>query len=116
MVLIKSLRNPRRVGIYRENVILKVNSKMDGQNALVNPFERPSLRHISCVPFLNTPHVIVVANVMHRIPGGCMHSVAALGGSRDREGIHYSASIRNQARRQNVIEGLGVAKLVMDRV
>lgn len=107
VLLAKNLRNPRGLGMFCENVILKVNSKLGGQNARVNSFERSGLRHIPDVPFLNTPHIILGADVTHPMPGGRTPSVAALVGSRDREGIQYSASIRNQTGRQEVIEDLG---------
>lgn len=103
--LAKNIRNPRGLSMYCDNVILKVNSKLGGQNWVVSPYN--NLQGIPDIPFLNTPHMILGADVTHPMPGSRTPSVAALVGSRDREGIQYSASIRNQPGRQEVITEIG---------
>ena len=106
VLLAKNITNKRGLGMTMDNIMLKVNIKLGGQNSIVAPYGRSNSR-IPDVPFLNTPHIILGADVTHPMGGGKNASVAALVGSRDRAGVQYSASLRNQSARQEVISDLG---------
>lgn len=106
VIFARNLRNPRGLNMYCDNVILKINAKLGGQNSYVGAY-RDSGLPVPDVPFITIPHIILGADVTHPMPGGRTPSVAALVGSRDREGIQYSAAIRNQPSRQEVIADLG---------
>lgn len=91
---------------YCDNVILKINSKLGGQNSFVGPYAERSSQ-LRDVPFLERPHIVLGADVTHPMAGGKSPSVAALVGSRDRQGVQYTGAIRNQPGKQEVIVELG---------
>lgn len=91
--------------MYCNNVILKVNAKLGGLNNIVKAYGSAS----TCpdVGFLEVPHIILGADVTHPGGGGDGPSVAALTGSRDKQSVQFSGSIRCQAGKQEVIGQLG---------
>lgn len=93
--------------MYCDNVILKINAKLGGQNSVVSPYSDDGSSGIGDVPFVDRPHIVLGADVTHPMAGGRSPSVAALVGSRDRQGVQYSGAIRNQPGRQEVIVELG---------
>lgn len=93
--------------MYCDNLILKINSKLGGQNAFVANYSVEKSPQVPDVGFVNIPHMILGADVTHPMAGGRSPSVAALVGSRDRQGVQYSGAIRNQPGRQEVIKDIG---------
>lgn len=93
--------------MYCDNVMLKINSKIGGQNAVVSSYQSDRNSNMRDVPFIDKPHIVLGADVTHPMVGGRSPSVAALVGSRDRQGVQYSGAIRNQPGRQEVIADLG---------
>lgn len=93
--------------MYCDNVMLKINTKVGGQNAVVSAYQSDQNAGIRDVPFIDRPHIVLGADVTHPMAGGKSPSVAALVGSRDRQGVQYSGAIRNQPGRQEVIADLG---------
>lgn len=106
VIFAKNLRNPRGINMYCDNVVLKLNAKLGGQNTVAATFQSSGLRNIPDIPFLHIPHIILGADVTHPMPGGRTPSVAALVGSRDREAFQFAAAIRNQSSRKEVITDL----------
>lgn len=100
-------RGGRSREMYCDNLILKINSKLGGQNAAVRGYGADPSSRIPDVPFVNVPHIVLGADVTHPMVGGKSPSVAALVGSRDRQGIQYTGAIRNQPGRQEVIGEIG---------
>lgn len=107
VLLAKNISNKRGRSMYCDNVILKVNVKLGGQNSHVASYALDPSSRMSDVWFINTPHIVLGADVTHPMPGGKTCSVAALVGSRDRQGVQFSASIRNQKGRTEIIQHLG---------
>lgn len=104
VLLSKNVTNKRGLAMFCDNVILKINSKLGGQNSCVAKY------HPSRIPdpkFLEYPHIVLGADVTHPAPGARSCSVAALVGSRDKPGVQYSAAIRNQKGRTEIIQDLG---------
>lgn len=93
--------------MYCDNLLLKVNIKLGGQNFVVSPYNQDPSSRIPDVPFLDRPHIVLGADVTHPMAGGRSPSVAALVGSRDRQGVQFTGAIRNQTGRQEVIVELG---------
>ncbi|CAN8067705.1 unnamed protein product [Agarophyton chilense] len=99
--------------MYCDNVVLKINAKLGGQNGHVGTYESgkdPRTRNVSSmrdVDFLNVPHIILGADVTHPMPGGKGPSIAALVGSRDRHCMQFSSSLRTQVGRKEMITEIG---------
>eukprot|EP00177_Eucheuma_denticulatum_P005581 GFKZ01010145.1.p1 GENE.GFKZ01010145.1~~GFKZ01010145.1.p1 ORF type:complete len:937 (+),score=121.83 GFKZ01010145.1:607-3417(+) len=93
--------------MYCDNLLLKINIKLGGQNFVVSPYNKDPSSRIPDVPFLDKPHIVLGADVTHPMAGGKSPSVAALVGSRDRQGVQFSGAIRNQTGKQEVILELG---------
>lgn len=92
---------------YCDNVVLKINSKLGGQNSFVGSYAEERSSGLRDVPFLDKPHIVLGADVTHPMASGKSPSVAALVGSRDRQGVQYTGAIRNQPGKQEVIVELG---------
>lgn len=103
--LAKHIRGSRNFAMYMDNVMLKVNAKLGGQSFVASPYN--GMQGIPDIPFLRYPHMVLGADVTHPMPGSQSPSVAALVASRDRETMQFSAALRNQTSRQEVIEDLG---------
>lgn len=89
---------------YIANVMLKINAKLGGCNVNVERYPMDAFNPA----FSKLPHIVLGADVTHPAPGGGNRpSVAALVGSRDKEGMQYSGAIRNQASRQEIIQDMG---------
>lgn len=100
--------NPRGLNMFCENVLMKMNTKLGGQNVRVGVYKNQSAHSpIPDAPFLDKPHIILGADVTHPMPGGKSPSVAALVGSMDREAIQFSGTIRSQKGRQEVMSEFG---------
>ncbi|CAN8071716.1 unnamed protein product [Agarophyton chilense] len=91
--------------MYCDNVVLKINAKLGGQNGL--PVAYGKSAPVPDVSFLDIPHIVLGADVTHPMPGGRGPSIAALVGSRDRQGLQFSSSLRTQAARQEMISEIG---------
>lgn len=93
----------RRLDQYLANVMLKINVKLGGYNVKVLP---PSDRKLHA-KFLDTPHIVLGADVSHPAPGGGRPSVAAVVGNCDRDVMQFTGELRNQKCRQEIIEDMG---------
>lgn len=93
--------------MYCDNLVLKINAKLGGQNGLVLPYRESTIRSVPDVDFLDVPHVILGADVTHPMPGGKGPSIAALVCSRDRQGLQFSAALRSQTGRKEMISDIG---------
>ncbi|KAI0564492.1 Protein argonaute 3 [Gracilaria domingensis] len=93
--------------MYCDNLVLKINAKLGGQNGRVAPYSMDKSARMADVDFINTPHIILGADVTHPMPGGKGPSVAALVGSRDRYGLQFSSSMRSQTGRKEMITDIG---------
>jgi len=84
---------------YCANVCLKMNVKMGGMNSYLSSTQ---------LPFVSTqPTIIFGADVTHPAPGSASNqSIAALVGSMDAQCSRYSASIRVQTGRMEMIQDL----------
>ncbi|GBC02340.1 hypothetical protein RclHR1_04580008 [Rhizophagus clarus] len=85
---------------YCANICLKINVKLGGMNSFISP---------SQVPFItDRPTILMGADVSHPGPGESnLPSIAALCGSMDSRASRYSASIRVQSGRTDIIADLG---------
>uniref|UniRef100_U9UWV0 Piwi-domain-containing protein n=1 Tax=Rhizophagus irregularis (strain DAOM 181602 / DAOM 197198 / MUCL 43194) TaxID=747089 RepID=U9UWV0_RHIID len=85
---------------YCANICLKINVKLGGMNSFISP---------SQVPFItDRPTILMGADVSHPGPGDLnLPSIAALCGSMDSRASRYSASIRVQSGRTDIIADLG---------
>lgn len=100
-------RGARGRDMYCNNVMLKINSKIGGQNSVVATYQLDRASGMRDVDFVESPHIVLGADVTHPMAGGSSPSVAALVGSRDRQGVQYTGAIRNQPGRKEVIGDLG---------
>lgn len=100
-------RGARGRDMYCDNVILKINSKLGGQNSVVASYAVDPSSKMPDIGFINIPHMVLGADVTHPMAGGTSPSVAALVGSRDRQGVQFSGTLRNQPGRQEVIVEIG---------
>ncbi|RIA93562.1 Piwi domain-containing protein [Glomus cerebriforme] len=83
---------------YCANVCLKINAKLGGMNSFINP---------SQIPFITErPTVLMGASVIHPALCDDRPSIAALCASMDAKAFRYTASIRFQTSRQEVIADL----------
>ncbi|RIA98350.1 Piwi domain-containing protein [Glomus cerebriforme] len=84
---------------YCANICLKINVKLGGMNSFISPTQ---------VPFItDRPTILMGADVSHPNPGELNHpSIAALCGSMDSRASRYSASIRVQSGRNDIIVDL----------
>ncbi|KAJ6606523.1 argonaute-like protein [Mycena vulgaris] len=80
---------------YFNNVVLKINARLGGANALV---DSPALKEIASKPF-----IIMGADVAHPGPGTNRPSVVSLVWSHDMHGAAYCATTRVQAPRVELI-------------
>ncbi|XP_044270064.1 protein argonaute-2-like [Tribolium madens] len=87
--------NPQTVG----NILLKINSKMNGTNHSFSPNSRPLI--------LTTPCMIMGADVTHPGPGAIdIPSVAAVTASHDPNAFQYNICWRLQSPKVEIIEDL----------
>ena len=92
--------------MYCDNVMLKINSKIGGQNSFVGTWRQTS-KEMPDLNFEERPYIVLGADVTHPMAGGNSPSVAALVGSRDKQLVQFSGAIRNQTGRKEVISELG---------
>ncbi|PXF44954.1 Protein argonaute-3 [Gracilariopsis chorda] len=94
--------------MYCDNVVLKINAKLGGHNGLVAKYSQgPAKGVVPDVDFLDVPHVVLGADVTHPMPGGKGPSIAALVCTRDRQGSQFSAALRSQTGRKEMISDIG---------
>ncbi|KAI0558492.1 Protein argonaute 3 [Gracilaria domingensis] len=93
--------------MYCDNLVLKINAKLGGQNGHVTGYNRDKSNDMADVDFLNVPHIILGGDVTHPAPGEKGPSIAALVGSRDRHGLQFASSIRSQEGRQEMMIHMG---------
>lgn len=105
-MLSKHMRKDRGMDMYCGNLLLKINAKLGGQNSIaVAP--KPALRPAPEPAFTRAPYIILGADVTHPSGGGNRPSVAALVGSKDREAIQFTGSLRNMPPRQELMTSMG---------
>jgi hypothetical protein len=86
---------------YCANICLKINAKLGGMNSFINPSQMPFITQ--------RPTIIMGASVTHPAPGDQdtgRPSIAAVTASMDAKAFRYSATIRVQTGRQEVIGDL----------
>ncbi|XP_043502637.1 protein argonaute-2-like [Polistes fuscatus] len=93
-VTIKNKCNGTTVG----NIVLKINSKLNGTNHSITEIDRPKV--------LDGSTVVIGADVTHPPPDSEIPSIAAVTASCDKIGFKYSIEVRLQPPRQEIISDL----------
>jgi len=93
-------QNPNRARQYCENLLLKINAKMNGRNFAASPYTEQSLR----LPFETAPFMVLGADVTHPPPGvKKFPSIAAMIGSMDRWMARHVGTYRSQDSTQEIL-------------
>ncbi|XP_031370648.1 protein argonaute-2 isoform X1 [Apis dorsata] len=81
------------------NILLKINSKLNGINHIITPTNRPNCLHKPCM--------IIGADVTHPSPDAInIPSIAAVAASHDPNAFKYNVEIRLQSPREEIIQDL----------
>ncbi|KAJ4473038.1 Piwi domain-containing protein [Lentinula aciculospora] len=95
--LIQNVRN-NRVDQYLNNLALKINARCGGVNHVPSSIAMNYLAEV--------PTMVIGADVSHPSPGSTAPSFASLVSSRDQQCSKYSAQMKIQPSRQEIIESL----------
>ncbi|KAG5716256.1 Protein argonaute-2 [Termitomyces sp. T112] len=88
----------RRANQYYNNLILKINAKLGGINYMP---KNQAMEYLK-----STPTMVIGSDVSHPAPGSLLPSISALVASVDERLCKYTASIRVQASRTEIIQDL----------
>ncbi|GAA5934977.1 argonaute/piwi family protein [Sporobolomyces koalae] len=104
VLLAKKITNPKGVDQYCGNVCLKINLKLGGVNSIISPNDLPKFGNST---------IMFGADVTHSTGAGTPRagaedvspSIAAIVATTDGSGNNYSAQVREQSARTEIIEG-----------